>query len=245
MIIYTIIQILLTLAGAGAIGYSIYLTIQVSGDKLLTLDSELGYRYATSYHRWQLYAGIAIVSLLILWIVYILIVRAYRVKHREERLAKKAEKKNEKKIAREQKKQQKKTASENQWLSNEENVQPVNAQNMQQPYTQGYYPNAQNYYPDGYVGNAQSYYPNGYETNEQGYYPSGYEANTQGYYPNGYEANGQDYYSNGYNADEQGYASNSYDVNTKIYDQKANSQDISSDKADSQEMKQEWNGKEL
>ena len=58
--------------------------------------NELGYRYATSYHRWQLYAGIAIVSLLILWIVYILIVRAYRVKHREERLAKKAEKKNEK-----------------------------------------------------------------------------------------------------------------------------------------------------
>lgn len=79
MIVYTIIQILLTLAGAGVIGYSIYLTIQVSGDKLLTLDSELGYRYATSYHRWQLYAGIAIVSLLILWIVYILIVRAYRV----------------------------------------------------------------------------------------------------------------------------------------------------------------------
>ena len=103
MIVYTIIQILLTLAGAGVIGYSIYLTIQVSGDKLLTLDSELGYRYATSYHRWQLYAGIAIVSLLILWIVYILIVRAYRVKHREERLAKK----NEKKIAREQKKQKK------------------------------------------------------------------------------------------------------------------------------------------
>ena len=48
MIVYTIIQILLTLAGAGVIGYSIYLTIQVSGDKLLTLDSELGYRYATS-----------------------------------------------------------------------------------------------------------------------------------------------------------------------------------------------------
>ena len=43
MIVYTIIQILLTLAGAGVIGYSIYLTIQVSGDKLLTLDSELGY----------------------------------------------------------------------------------------------------------------------------------------------------------------------------------------------------------
>ena len=37
MIVYTIIQILLTLAGAGVIGYSIYLTIQVSGDKLLTV----------------------------------------------------------------------------------------------------------------------------------------------------------------------------------------------------------------
>ena len=35
-----------------------------------------------------------------------------------------------------------------------------------------------------------------------------------------------------------------YDVNTQIYDQMANSQDISTDKADSQEMKQEWNGKE-
>ena len=215
MIVYTIIQILLTLAGAGVIGYSIYLTIQVSGDKLLTLDSELGYRYATSYHRWQLYAGIAIVSLLILWIVYILIVRAYRVKHREERLAKKAEKKNEKKIAREQKKQKKTTS---------EYIQPVNAQNMQQPYAQGYY-------PDGYAANTQGYYPNSYNA-DAGYYPNGYEANAQGYYPNGY------------NADEQGYASNAYDVNTQIYDQMANSQDISTDKADSQEMKQEWNGKE-
>ena len=83
MIIYTIIQILLTLAGAGVIGYSIYLTIQVSGDKLLTLDSELGYRYATSYHRWQLYAGIAIVSLLILWIVYILNRRSRKKLHQK------------------------------------------------------------------------------------------------------------------------------------------------------------------
>lgn len=137
-------------------------------------------------------------------------------KHREERLAKKAEKKNEKKIAREQKKQKKTTS---------EYIQPVNAQNMQQLYAQGYY-------PDGYAANAQSYYPNSYDPN------------AQGYYPNGYEASAQDYYSNGYNADEQGYASNAYDVNTKIYDQKDNSQDISSDKADAQEIKQEWNGKE-
>ena len=230
MIVYTIIQILLTFAGAGVIGYSIYLTIQVSGDKLLTLDSELGYRYAMSYHRWQLYAGIAIVSLLILWIVYIMIIRAYRVKHREERLAKKDEKKNEKKLAREQKKQQKKTASENQWLSNEENVQPVNAQNIQQPYAQGYYPNdydanAQSYYPNGYDANAQSYYPGGYDANAQNYNPNGYDPNVQGYSQNGYDVNTQGYYSNGYEADAQGYYPNSYN-------------------ADAQEVRQEWNGKE-
>ena len=86
-------------------------------------------------------------------------------------------------------------------------------------------------------------YPSGYEANTQGYYPNSYNADA-GYYPNGYEANAQGYYPNGYNADEQGYASNAYDVNTQIYDQMANSQDISTDKADSQEMKQEWNGKE-
>ena len=215
MIVYTIILILLTLAGAGVIGYSIYLTIQVSGDKLLTLDSELGYRYATSYHRWQLYAGIAIVSLIILWIVYILIVHAYRTKHREERLAKK----NEKKIAREQKKQ-KKTTSGNQQPESGEYVQPVNAQNI------------------------QGYYPNGYGASAQGYYPNGYAANAQGYYPNGYDSNAQGYYPNGYNADGQGYSQNDYDVNTQIYDQKANGQYISSDKTDDQEVRQEWNGKE-
>lgn len=242
MIIYTIIQILLTLAGAGVIGYSIYLTIQVSGDKLLTLDSELGYRYATSYHRWQLYAGIAIVSLLILWIVYILIVRAYRVKHREERLAKKDEKKNEKKLAREQKKQQKKTASENQWLSNEENVQPVNAQNIQQPYAQGYYPN-------GYDANAQSYYPNDYDTNAQSYYPGGYDANAQNYNPNGYDPNVQEYYSNGYDSNVQGYSQNGYDTNVRDYASNGYEADAqgyypNGYNADAQEVRQEWNGKE-
>lgn len=242
MIVYTIIQILLTLAGAGVIGYSIYLTIQVSGDKLLTLDSELGYRYATSYHRWQLYAGIAIVSLLILWIVYILIVRAYRVKHREERLAKKDEKKNEKKLAREQKKQQKKTASENQWLSNEENVQPVNAQNIQQPYAQGYYPNgydanAQSYYPNDYDTNAQSYYPGGYDANAQNYNPNGYDVNMQNYNPNGYDPNVQEYNSNGYDSNVQGYSQNGYEADAQGYYPNGYN-------ADAQEVRQEWNGKE-
>ena len=64
MIVYTIIQVVITLAAAGVIGYSIFLTVQVSGDRLLTMDSTLGYRYAVAYRQWQLYAGIAIAVLL-------------------------------------------------------------------------------------------------------------------------------------------------------------------------------------
>lgn len=96
MIVYTIIQVVITLAAAGVIGYSIFLTVQVSGDRLLTMDSTLGYRYAVAYRQWQLYAGIAIAVLLFLWVLYILAWRRYRMKHREERLAKKQRKKRQK-----------------------------------------------------------------------------------------------------------------------------------------------------
>ena len=67
MIVYTIIQVVITLAAAGVIGYSIFLTVQVSGDRLLAMDSTLGYRYAVAYRQWQLYAGIAIAVLLFLY----------------------------------------------------------------------------------------------------------------------------------------------------------------------------------
>lgn len=96
MIVYTIIQVVITLAAAGVIGYSIFLTVQVSGDRLLTMDSTLGYRYAVAYRQWQLYAGIAIAVLLLLWVLYILAWHRYRMKHREERLAKKQRKKRQK-----------------------------------------------------------------------------------------------------------------------------------------------------
>ena len=105
MIVYTIIQVVITLAAAGVIGYSIFLTVQVSGDRLLTMDSTLGYRYAVAYRQWQLYAGIAIAVLLLLWVLYILAWHRYRMKHREERLAKKTAKK----AAKRQEKQKKKT----------------------------------------------------------------------------------------------------------------------------------------
>ena len=165
MIVYTIIQVVITLAAAGVIGYSIFLTVQVSGDRLLTMDSTLGYRYAVAYRQWQLYAGIAIAVLLLLWVLYILAWHRYRMKHREERLAKKTAKK----AAKRQEKQKKKTDAKKPQTAAGDTVS------------------------DNYDVSMQSYYPNGYDTDNWGYYPNGYVAENQGYYPNGYAANAQTY----------------------------------------------------
>ena len=160
MIVYTIIQVVITLAAAGVIGYSIFLTVQVSGDRLLTMDSTLGYRYAVAYRQWQLYAGIAIAVLLLLWVLYILAWHRYRMKHREERLAKKTAKK----AAKRQEKQKKKTDAKNPQTAADDTVS------------------------DNYDVSMQSYYPNGYDTDNWGYYPNGYDTDKWGYYPNGYAA---------------------------------------------------------
>lgn len=112
MIVYTIIQVVITLAAAGVIGYSIFLTVQVSGDRLLTMDSTLGYRYAVAYRQWQLYAGIAIAVLLLLWVLYILAWHRYRMKHREERLAKKNSEKSGKKAGKTEEKDRCKESSD-------------------------------------------------------------------------------------------------------------------------------------
>ena len=165
MIVYTIIQVVITLAAAGVIGYSIFLTVQVSGDRLLAMDSTLGYRYAVAYRQWQLYAGIAIAVLLFLWVLYILAWRRYRMKHREERLAKKTAKKE----AKRQEKQKKKADAKKPQTAAGDTVS------------------------DSYDVSMQSYYPNGYDTDNRGYYPNGYAAENQGYYPNGYAANAQTY----------------------------------------------------
>ena len=182
MIVYTIIQVVITLAAAGVIGYSIFLTVQVSGDRLLTMDSTLGYRYAVAYRQWQLYAGIAIAVLLLLWVLYILAWHRYRMKHREERLAKKTARKAEKR----QEKQKKKTDAKKPQTAADDTVS------------------------DNYDVSMQSYYPNGYDTDNWGYYPNGYVAENQGYYPNGYTAENQGYYPNGYAANAQTYMPDTY-----------------------------------
>jgi hypothetical protein len=182
MIVYTIIQVVITLAAAGVIGYSIFLTVQVSGDRLLAMDSTLGYRYAVAYRQWQLYAGIAIAVLLFLWVLYILAWRRYRMKHREERLAKKTAKKE----AKRQEKQKKKADAKKPQTAAGDTVS------------------------DSYDVSMQSYYPNGYDTDNRGYYPNGYAAENQGYYPNGYAAENQGYYPNGYVANAQTYMPDTY-----------------------------------
>ena len=194
MIVYTIIQVVITLAAAGVIGYSIFLTVQVSGDRLLTMDSTLGYRYAVAYRQWQLYAGIAIAVLLLLWVLYILAWHRYRMKHREERLAKKTAKK----AAKRQEKQKKKTDAKKPQTAAGDTV------------SDNYDVSMQSYYPNGYVAENQGYYPNGYAAENQGFYPNGYAAENQGYYPNGYTAENQGYYPNGYAANAQTYMPDTY-----------------------------------
>ena len=209
MIVYTIIQVVITLAAAGVIGYSIFLTVQVSGDRLLAMDSTLGYRYAVAYRQWQLYAGIAIAVLLFLWVLYILAWRRYRMKHREERLAKKTAKKE----AKRQEKQKKKADAKKPQTAAGDTVS------------------------DSYDVSMQSYYPNGYDTDNRGYYPNGYAAENQGYYPNGYSAEDQTYYPNSYNADIQGGYPDEYAANAQTYMPDTYGQYISSNEKNAPDTK--------
>ena len=221
MIVYTIIQVVITLAAAGVIGYSIFLTVQVSGDRLLAMDSTLGYRYAVAYRQWQLYAGIAIAVLLFLWVLYILAWRRYRMKHREERLAKKTAKKE----AKRQEKQKKKADAKKPQTAAGDTV------------SDSYDVSMQSYYPNGYDTDNRGYYPNGYAAENQGYYPNGYAAENQGYYPNGYAAENQGYYPNGYAAEDQGYYPNGYAANAQTYMPDTYGQYISSDEKNAPDTK--------
>lgn len=182
MIVYTIIQVVITLAAAGVIGYSIFLTVQVSGDRLLTMDSTLGYRYAVAYRQWQLYAGIAIAVLLLLWVLYILAWHRYRMKHREERLAKKTAKK----AVKRQEKQKKKTDTKKPQTAAGDTVSDNYDVSMQSYYPNGYDTDNWGYYPNGYVAEDQTYYPNSYNADIQGGYPDEYAANAQTYMPDTY-----------------------------------------------------------
>lgn len=77
-----IISLILTVIAGGLSIYAFYITSQVAGDKLLMIDSVLGYRYATTYRMWQLIAGIAVVITVLFWLLTILIkIRKHKKKN--------------------------------------------------------------------------------------------------------------------------------------------------------------------
>jgi ABC-type spermidine/putrescine transport system permease subunit I len=72
-----IVMLILSLIGTVATViitlYASYITSQVSGERLLTINSELGYKYATTYHNWQLAAVVTVVMAVALWIIFVLL----------------------------------------------------------------------------------------------------------------------------------------------------------------------------
>lgn len=73
MVIVCLILALLGTIAAGSISaYAMYITSQVSGEKLLTINSELGYKYATTYHNWQIAALITVIVAVVLWALFVL-----------------------------------------------------------------------------------------------------------------------------------------------------------------------------
>lgn len=83
VIIILIISLLVTITAIGSTTYAIYVTSQVSGEKLLSLNSELGYRYATTYHNWQIFAIVSVIAAVVLWIIFIFILIKRRKKRKK------------------------------------------------------------------------------------------------------------------------------------------------------------------
>ena len=86
VIIMLIISLLGTFAAIGCTTYAVYITSHVSGEKLLTLNSELGYRYATTYRDWQGYAAISVIAAVVLWIIFIFILVKKHKKRRKKQM---------------------------------------------------------------------------------------------------------------------------------------------------------------
>lgn len=83
IIVMFILTIILTLVAGGICSYAAYITAQISGEKLLTLNSELGYKYATTYHSWQTASVISVAVIVVMWIIFIImLLRRHKNKRR-------------------------------------------------------------------------------------------------------------------------------------------------------------------
>lgn len=90
IIVLFLITIFITLVAGGITGYAMHITSLVSGEKLLTLNSRLGYQYATTYHSWQIAAGVAAGVAVLAWVVFILVLIKHHNKKKKNRLQSKA-----------------------------------------------------------------------------------------------------------------------------------------------------------
>lgn len=61
-----------TATAASIVVYAIYISSQVSGENLLRINADLGYKYATTYHGWQIAAVIAVIIAVVLWMITII-----------------------------------------------------------------------------------------------------------------------------------------------------------------------------
>lgn len=70
MLVFTII---VTGAAIAIASYAGHITDMVSGDKLLYMEVDKGYKYAMTYRDWQLYGNIAVAVAIVVWIIFIFI----------------------------------------------------------------------------------------------------------------------------------------------------------------------------
>lgn len=73
VIISLIIAVLVTGGAIAIASYAGFLTEKVSGENLLYIDVEKGYKYATTFRDWQLYGNIAVAVAIVCWIIFIII----------------------------------------------------------------------------------------------------------------------------------------------------------------------------
>lgn len=69
MLVFTLI---ITGVAIGIASYAAYITNMVSGEKLLYMDVEKGYKYATTFRDWQLYGNIAVIVAIAVWVIFII-----------------------------------------------------------------------------------------------------------------------------------------------------------------------------
>ncbi len=81
-----LITIIITLAATAVCAYSLHINSMISGEKLLHLNSKLGYKYVSIYHTWQIYAMIAVIIAVVAWILFIIVFAKHRKKKRQQKI---------------------------------------------------------------------------------------------------------------------------------------------------------------